>query len=202
MRDRAIGPIANPAAAAIVYEDVRHVLDTTAGGFAKKFGQDYEESRAFADLVFVQEYPRYLANPTQELETWLRYCVWNQLIDLLRESFAKRRRPEGGWVTGGEALAMVADPRPDATQDRMEDLTEGMSADARLVALLAVDLPAEIQSEIEERGGKPGNTRKVIRQYLKTTKGWTSARVSKAYEEIRGTITSSVPRRGRKGNSE
>lgn len=195
MRERAIGPIVNQAAAALVYEDLSHVLDTTAGGFARRFNQDYEEARSFANLVFVQEYPRYLANPVQAFDTWLRYTVWNQLIDNLRKSMAKQRQPEGGWVTGNEALAMVADRASVDPEERMEELTESLSEDARLIAKLVINPPEEIEQKVEERGGKPGNTRKVIRHYLKK-QGWSSARVSNAYEEIRGSIT--VSGRGRK----
>ena len=170
------------AAVEMTYEDLAPVLDSTARGFCKRYNQDYEECRSKANLIFVQEYEKYQASDgAQPIATWMRYCVWYQLLDDMRKGFALCRNPGAGKLVGGDSIeAAYAKPAPAG----LDDLLEGLSQDAAYVARLAVDTPEALQAVITARGGTGRNARSVLRSHLYSL-GWGATRVDKAYKEIR-----------------
>jgi hypothetical protein len=173
----------NPNAMAIVYEDVKEVLDKTVGGFVRKYGGEFEELRAQADLIFVAQAPTYdpvkVAKP---FETWLRYWVWYSLLDGLRASYAQCRKPTGGLVALDDVVGVAAPVDP------VGDITEGLSPDAVEVAALALQTPPDMQRVIVAKGGTPRNHLSVYREHF-VRLGWTSDRVTAAFTEIRNSGT-------------
>lgn len=189
----------NVAAMEIVYEDVAPVLDKTVAGFCQRYPGDYEERRAKANLIFVQQAPAYekaLANGTTKtsIETWLRYACWYQLLDEVRAKHCQKRKPaHGGWVTIDE----VGDVAESQNGPNIDTVTEGMSADAVTMTTLALDTPPEVQAEIARRGGSPRNHLSVYRAYLMKNFGWSSERVAAAILEVKNSgRTTTVSGRG------
>ena len=129
-------------------------------------------------MIFAKEYDKwYASDGKQAMSVWMRYCIWNQLLDGIRYNMAKCRMPDAP-MAGHTALAMVA-----AKDAAPVDVMAKLSPDAALVADLALDMPVEMHKEAQARGGTPRNIRSVIRQRLYTL-GWSRPRVEAAYTEL------------------
>ena len=177
-------PLTAPQQAALdlLYTDSCELLDRTVRAFCNAYGGDWDTLRADANSIFIEAWHRYTG--AAPWHTHLNIWVWNELYDALRQDRGYRRKYRVQYL-GDAVLQAAAGPVPGGFD--VEQVTASLSTDAATVLRMATDLPTEVAAVAAARGGTPRNLRSSLRAYLREM-GWTAARVSESFAEIRSVL--------------
>lgn len=163
------------------YYDVEKLIKYVVHQFIRQYGGDFEELNAEANLLYIQAFDKY-DESKGKFASWVRFYISKNLLETLRRDLMRNRRVP--------RVALNFDLVPTNHHEfDYRDLMEEMSEDASIVLRLAVDTPAELCRQFDNKGGKPRNIRSCIRAFL-VKAGWASARVTEAFEEIKNVLTS------------
>lgn len=162
------------------YDDVRGLIIDTACKFRDAYGGDLDELIGEAELIFVQRYRR--REPGKgTFENWIRYKIWNGLLDEARK-IAKRRVRAPMELADLDAVAAREPAPPWALAEFLGALGE----DAAYVAGLALDPPIDVRLSAAQRHGEqnPRSIRLAVAEFLKDM-GWAAGRIAESFNEIR-----------------
>ena len=156
------------------YLEVEDLIRKEVWRICKKWGGDFDELMAEGQAVFMAAFDSYTPASGTQFTTWLvNQLRWN-LTDQVRTRIGRNKRFEP--VDDQQITGCYRDWKP---ADLLDDLHE----DARLVAKLVIDTPAEIAWIYERKGGQPRNLRSTIRDYLADL-GWTTVRIAESFREV------------------
>lgn len=161
------------------YNDIDNLLHYITWKFIGRFGGDYEEWRAAANLIFVRVYRTYRPEdgPFQKR---VGFVVWREMINYWLDL-----NGEGGYKgrllwSRTERLTQVERTPAEHHPHRWVDTWLSFSDDARTVARLVLDeTPYDVQRNMRRMG-----TKAAIRRYLLDL-GWSKKRVTETIQEIR-----------------
>ena len=194
-------PIANPLACADTYEELRPLIYATVSKFKNRYGGDFDEMLAEANLRFALTYeknqrdPSWFANRGVPFGAALQRHIWNTLFDAYRVK-ARRHRigPALSIDTGGKDLESGARDKIDLPDHRtpsdynwLAEFATRLAEDAAICLRLIFDAPPEVAVEAEAKGGTPRNIRSTVRAAL-ARQGWDRDRIVGAFEEIESAL--------------
>jgi hypothetical protein len=84
-------------------------------------------------------------------------------------------------TTGPETDMILEDHKRSNFQ--VSEFIEELSSDGKMIISLIFDTPAELASEIAQKGGHARNIRRTVKSYLREI-GWTYNRIAESFEEI------------------
>lgn len=190
---------ANRTVVTDVYEDLREMIAYDARKFARQYRRCPEECLARANLIFLESYHSYEPR-LGRLEPRVRRLVWNRLIDWVRSegSYGRRVTAETDYISSGERLP---DPPANTRQFDRAGFWAELSADAKLVARLVLESPAEIRDAyplldiaapgldavigaINAPADLSAGTIRGLMAGLLASLGWGKKRIKQAFSEI------------------
>ena len=160
------------------FADVQCIINETVGHFCRRYGGDAEEWRAEANLAFVESYDSY-KEKRGRFNTWVRWCVWKDLISYTRRLYRQWPYPN---ETNSHILEYLQDKKTASSFSPMEFLEEA-NEDARLLINLIWEPPQEILDAEIKSGNHPCHMKMVLKNYLFKI-GWTGTRIKESFEEI------------------
>ena len=163
------------------YEQVKNLIYDTVWKFKRRYGGDFEELLSDANYHFIEAWNDYDPDYGTKLSTFVRNAIWFNLIDQLRRKATRDRHIMVSSVT------IENQGYTQTRNDPIGDLADELTEDAKTVLELVLNSPAEISAAIWTKGGQPRNFRSCIRTYLQRL-GWTAARVTESFDEIRQAI--------------
>lgn len=169
------------------YLDVRDWLDARVAQFYRHYGEDWttrligdrEESRSYADEVFLDCYHNYEGGRSTFV-TYVGYKLWKQLQQKLRRALYRNRKLNRVW--GVELDTLTAS---DGEGFDYKEFTRPLSKDARrVVKAVVADTPLEIYLHMAQRHLESATVfRRALRSYFRDL-GWSAARVTSSFREI------------------
>lgn len=160
------------------YGKMERLVDSVVWKFIKKYGGEFEEKRADANLSFVKVCNSF--DPAKgKFSTYVAMGVWQDLLEENRR-LAQRLNKTGTWLRG-DSLENVA--KKEQNQSFVQDLLAELSEDAKTVVQLCLETPAELAQIMEDKGGQPRNIRSTVKQYL-ANMGWVASRISESFQEV------------------
>lgn len=168
---------------ALTYEDVEKLVCWTVHKFIRRKGGRFEDWKPVADLAFVRFYHTW--NPERgSFTNWIAFNVYTELLEEQR-NICKRQELSKIEVD----FAGLEKKIPERTSGfKLFEFLDELGDDAKTVARLAIDTPAELVEVMVGLGGKPHHQRKALRDYLKDL-GWTGVRISESFAEIKTILT-------------
>ena len=158
-------------------------VQAIVGKFVRRYGGDWEDLLAEANLLFCRAHYQYMAGcrpsgkPVTGTYTQIVYSwLWMGLLDKYRPQVEARKR---ATVVQGEAVYTVADKPFDVVRWSLD-----LSDDAQCVLDLVMDTPRVLQEAINTKGGTPRNIRSAVREALYGA-GWSRCRVNTTFKEIK-----------------
>jgi len=169
---------------AATYEDVEKLVCWMVHKFIRRKGGRFEEWKPVADLAFVRFY--YTWRPERgSFTNWIAFNVYTELLEEQRNIARKKELAKIESVDFEELEKRT----PERTSGfKLFEFLDELGEDAKIVARLAVETPAELVQVMVELGGKPHHRRKALRDYLRDL-GWTGARISESFAEIKTILT-------------
>lgn len=171
-----------PATAEEGYALVQQLIYHQVNKFQRRYGGDREELEGEAHIAFMKGHNYYTKGTRldgtplkHDYATEIRRWVWFELFDKMRVRL--RRQQSAPMVHLGDVEPAC---RVDSGPSR---LVFELGDDARMVAELVLNPPAEVDRVYQAKGGTPRNFRSTVRTYLKVC-GWDTARINDAFEEI------------------
>lgn len=158
------------------YSDVQNLINKIAWRFYNRYGGDFYEWQAEANLVFIHVYNSYKKNKGA-FSTWLYIHVWGGLLDY---SKALHKQNPYSPICKEKALeSLIAKPLSFSSLEFLDGICE----DTKLIINLIWEPPEEIM-KVEIKSGKHScHMRRVLRTYLSKI-GWTGRRIQESFEEI------------------
>jgi hypothetical protein len=161
------------------YLEVENLIRKEVWRITKKFGGDYDELLAEANVIFMAAWDSYDLNCGTQFTTWLvnqiRWGLTEQVRNRIRAG-KRFSRVDAEQLSGG-----YRNWKP-------SDLLDELGEDARLVASLVIDTPADIAWIYERKGGQARNLRSTIRDYLADL-GWSTMRIAESFREVARALT-------------
>lgn len=161
-------------AAEETYHEVENLIRKEVWRIAMRFGQEFDELMVEADVIFMSAWDSYDPTYGTQFTTWLVNQIRWGLTEQVRTQFRNRKKFEAV-----DAEQVAGGYRNWSPSDLLDELNE----DARLVASLVIDTPAEIAWIYERKGGQARNLRSTIRDYLADL-GWTTVRIAESFREV------------------
>ena len=163
-------------AASETYTDVEKLIYHICNKFAAKHGGDIDDLISLANQVWCDCYAGWKSG-SAPFSSYLSTCIWRRLLG------AKRRAMRLPTVsTTGADGEMILESRK-SSNFQMSEFVSELSQDGRTIISLIFETPAELATEIAQKGGHTRNIRKAVKDYLKTI-GWTCGRIAESFEEI------------------
>ncbi len=152
------------------YLDVERLVNGCVWRFIKKYGGEFEEVKASADLLFAVAFRTF--DPAKaRLTTWVQYRIERGLGDLLHKKMEKDKR----------LTQVPADLNLQIHHEKfdVEAFCKELSADAaHVVEMLVNDVPWS---------NNPLRVKKALEHVLQA-EGWTWGRIRKSFNEIRSAL--------------
>lgn len=163
------------------YETVKNLIYHQVHKFFERYGGDFDELLAEANLAFVQGHRQFIedaaaSKPTGTYHSTIRNWVWYEMFEQMRT-----RLRRGSIVQISEFFDDTTKTNPWDTGIFVAEL----SNDARYAVMLVLDPPEEIKRVAEAKGGEPRNYRSTVRVHLEEDLGWKEGRIAAAFMEIR-----------------
>jgi DNA-directed RNA polymerase specialized sigma24 family protein len=154
------------------YEDVEKLVYGMIHKHVAVHGGDFEDLRQEAGMWFMHALAGHDTDKGRSFSSWMGYLTRVQLLEVLRQR-ARKHLP-------------VADLDPDliARQDgggRLRELLMDLSEDARTIAGLVLDTPADLRLLLLEQRGD--DTKSVLAEYLGLL-GWPERYVEQMFAEL------------------
>ena len=90
-----------------LYLSVERLLDKTVWSFVRRYGGEFDELRADANLHYIQASYKYDDSRGVSYSSHIRFCVWNGLLDAHR--IKAHRLAKTGCILGSERLHDLSD---------------------------------------------------------------------------------------------
>jgi len=157
---------ATALAVAETYGDVEKMLYRMAWTAVEKWGGEFNEWLSEANLAYMNAYHKYDRSKGASFITWL----WHVVYHTLHDRHLKNHKHQ-------DATALDLFEVPNRTPPLISRVFSEVSDDARVVVMLLLD--------VSPRSARnPAKVRIFLWQQLKAI-GWTVARVSESFDEIR-----------------
>lgn len=170
------------------FEDHQKQIFGIVHNFIRKFGGDFDELVAEANLMFMKAFNEFDPEKSK-FSTYLHTVIYNRLLDLLYADQRHRMMSLDNETADGTTYASQV---PDAHRSNFSfvDFAQGLSKDASTVLQLLDNSPEELAVLAIGKGGHPRNWRSSIREYLADVVGWNTTRIAKSFLEIQGALNS------------
>ena len=151
-----------------IYAENIDLVRSLAWKFCKRYGTDFDECFAEANLGFVKAYNTY--NPAKgTLAKRISHQAWAHMLDALKRTIkAGREIPEN----------IYGKPTFD-----LSSFLEGLSEDAKEVVRLSLEVPAEISENIQVEMPRPRNISAAVKTHLRLQK-WTYRQIGGVWKEV------------------
>jgi len=164
------------------YYDMQNLISTIAWKFYLRYGGDFEEWKAQANLSFVEGYNNHKRTKAK-LSTWLCWGIRTNLLDYANSLYKQMPKTV---------------PYPTAQEDRnyikeIEDkgnpsfspleLLDELQEDTKTIVLLIWNPTEELKNMKVKNGENPCHMKVALRKYLHDI-GWTGRRIKEAFIEI------------------
>lgn len=168
------------AALTEVYADLAPDLDAVARRHARRYGADYEDARADANLHFVEAYHTH--DPDQsDIGQRVVFVVAARLRDAA--VLAAQRSARLARAPGVEPDACHTPPKPERYP--LGALWGRLSPDGRSLVALALESPPELMAAIRaDPHPGPDSVRRHLRRHLRTVWLWSADRADDAFQEV------------------
>lgn len=143
------------------YNDAEELIHNIARAFQRKYGGSLDDLIGEANLHFLAAYDSYDMDMGKGFDSWVRYVVWNRLLETARQN-AKRRKILGERV---DLSLVYREPSDFNLELFMDDLSE----DATTVVRILFDTENQTDSQ--------------LRRYLNSM-GWGISRIFQSFNEI------------------
>ncbi len=185
----ALKPRAGRTVVSEVFEDLQPLVRRIARRFAARFGLDFQETEADANVIFLHAYHTHDAHRSS-LEQRLQFVIPKRLMDAYRDKLEAAQRlpcvglPADWEAVGREPAVSQYDEDEPLTEADLIDPWDPQESDARFVAALVVEPPDALLDAI--RAVPKASTRAVrdcVRAHL-TALGWDRRRVRRAFRTV------------------
>ena len=158
------------------YSDMDNLICDIVWGFAARYGGEFDELKAEANLLFLSAVESY--NEIKgAFTTWLYCRVW---VGLQTFSRIERKHKHIELPLG----RIRSKPAPN-----LFAMLNDLSNDGRTIAKIIFEPPEGLTDSDLEKGFNACTTRIYIKNYLKTRLGWTGKRIKESITEIRQILT-------------
>lgn len=164
------------------YLSVQDLIKATVKQFATTKGGDRDELMGIANLTYAKIEKRWDGD-LSKFSTWIRYNVWNAMLDHLRTEIGRLRRVPRTYVDDMD----TAFTTPSPSDSQLKAMLDGLSKEARLVASLVVEDVPEITLFMRMRKRKnptPSNYLYSIKEFLQDI-GWSASEIATSFKEIK-----------------
>lgn len=163
-----------------VYQDLQEAITYTVLGFVRRYGGDFEELRADANLLFVQAYDKH-DESKGSLVTWVKFYVFKNLLEKLRSRLYRQA------AHGRSNKDVLTLPAP--AEFGLMEFLDGLPLEVAAVVKMTLDPPPDVLLSVEQLGGfKPHRVRNAIREFLKDL-GWASSQITDLFQNIREVLS-------------
>lgn len=176
-----------------LYKEVERLIYWTVHKFINRYGGDFEEFLGEANWIFSEltspnskhYYPNRPNPKNGKFTNWLQFSIYTTLLEKQRESLRKQKLSK---IVSLDPVEDIWEPLENLPEHKdkfmLSEFIEELSEDARIVAMLALDTPVGLTRIMVNKGGTGTQRRTVLRSYLKEL-GWTAARITESFYEIR-----------------
>lgn len=171
-------------ALAETYADVSEVIDKVVLAFVRKYGGDYHDLRADANMLFMEAF-RGFDPDRSSFRTWVQFRVSKGLLEQLRKQMVRSNLSRRVNLDVSRMQA-----REQKTFD-LEEFTEQLSADAVVIARLVLRTPQPIAAKMLDGKTKANEMADLIMERVLDVvlqSGWTLSRVMRAVSELRAVV--------------
>ena len=161
----------NKIAVEQTYMDVENLIRKTVWKFQKKYGGEFDELFAQANLIYMLAYNDYERGRSQ-FTTWLHFRIIKGLQQQLRENYKTPRINDE--VTNLEEIAVFY---PKKSMNLLEDLFKDDVKNLIEMAIKAYNEHGKLQSK--------RSVSYYIRKHLQKDLGWTVSQVNKKLKKIK-----------------
>lgn len=160
--------------AEMAYTQTQGILNQMTERMYRYYGGHPSDWESQANWAWLQAWNNY--DPSQgEFTTYLTHTVKGAMLELLRNMRKQRRR-------AGDLTEQPVSPSKNNFSPM--EFMETLSRDAKILATLALDAPADIRVTVFEKGGfNRRNMRVALKEFLKEL-GWSLARIREAFWEL------------------
>lgn len=156
--------------------DLEGLIKSVARKFADRYRMDRDDCISMAYEAFVESFGGGFNPKRGTFTTYVMTRVRHKLLEAHRTFM---RRIILGKITEYDPLLLEATNG----DQRVSDLLDDLSKDARIVANLVIDAPREIVHTMIVDNHNPIKTRKAVVEYLGDI-GWMSDRITESFSEI------------------
>ncbi len=187
-------PRGSRAAVEEVYSDLCPLIRDIAWRFARRYGRDFDETMARANLIFLKAYHSHRPE-LGRLETRLQFVIHKRLLDeARREAIAAKRMPTVSGLSrcdrDGRQMSLLDaqpahDPEYTDRQTELNDVLTEISEDGEFVARLMLDPPDALLARYHAlKHPTPASERDCLKRYLREC-GWERTRIRAALREVK-----------------
>lgn len=187
------------------FDAVERLIYYQVHRFVQRYGGDFDELVGDAYEAFMKGHRDFVAGKTATgkpvtcaYPTVIKNWVWCELFDRMK---VRLRRRNSAQIESPEIFD-PADPcdsfkRAELTKSFVERV-DALGVDGTIATSLLLYPPPSIVIEFNEKGGTPRNLRSTVRAYLAADLGWSAARITEAYADIKRVLGATQER----GNDE
>jgi DNA-directed RNA polymerase specialized sigma24 family protein len=157
------------------YYDLEQVIYKIIWNHIKKYGGDFEELKAEANLIYILAYDSY-QETIGNITTWICFCLRTGLINHCKNK--SKQLP-----IHSELYNNIIDKKSFSPSYLLETFDE-IHTDSKTIFEIILYPPKGLSNEDLEKGFKAHKTRIYLRNYLKKL-GWTGKRIKESFTEIK-----------------
>jgi len=159
------------------YNDMKGLIKKTVYRFYKRYGGDFEELQAEANLLFILSCISYRENKGN-LHIWIRWCVWKGLLSYTKSLYKQIPKSITENEQNHQIIKMLEDKKSHLFSSL--ELFDGVGDDAKTIIHLIWNLPHDLPVK---NGNHPCHVQTSLRKYLRDM-GWTYRRIKETFEEV------------------
>ena len=161
-----------------LYKKVERLIDSVVWQFVDRYGGDYDELRADANMIFMEAIVLY-DEERSSFPTFLVHQIWYGL-GKQRAKEARRKRLLKDFSSSSFYRSCQSVPSP----VKYIELLDNISDDARFIVDTVMEMPEDLYQSAMKRGTTGKCVRAAIRGWLKK-KGWTHRKIQTVLTELR-----------------
>lgn len=162
-----------------LYEELEGLINQACHHHLVKYGGDFEELKAVANLIFPQAIEAYNPQHGTKIQSWVMLQIERGLLMMLR----KQMRDTANASAYAEAKVYAGATHEDH-HEKWIDLQDGLSAHADYLLKLCTDTPPNLKEQLSKQTFPNRSADAVIRQWL-TRANWTLKQIKESFDEIR-----------------
>lgn len=162
------------------YTACKATIHKAIHSFLRSHPGNFEDLELIANERFVVAYRKF---DTDRGTNFLAYLYRYVIGGLLEEWRRPWRRIAHTYTLSSALMDSIMETPPKSGFD-VTDFALGLGQDAKIVAKMILDSPAEIAALAELKGGEARNYRSTIKDYLRGI-GWGAARIAESFAEIK-----------------